>query len=123
VGEKDGITMAKKLDELSEDVFYGGLSSHRRISEAVNALNFWRNGYVRIYELFESGELATVQSKAHGVDFHQLVHHGVETGGFGVEGEKRYLREPSLVLPHCSSHPWLASDHKVGGTASRLSLS
>ena len=57
--------MAKKLDELGEDVFDGGLSSHHRISDAVNALNFWQNRYVRIDELLESGQFTAVESKAH----------------------------------------------------------
>jgi hypothetical protein len=123
VGETDGITMAKKLDELWKDVFNDRLSPDHSVSDAVHLLDVRGNGYVRIDELLEGGQLPAVQTKAYGADFDQSVHHGEETSGLSIEGEKRDLREPSLVLPHGSSHPWRASDHTVGGTASRPSLS
>jgi hypothetical protein len=66
VGEKDGVRRAEEFDEVGHDLCGSGLSSHHRIRDAVHLLDVRGNGYVRIDELLEGGELATIQSKADG---------------------------------------------------------
>jgi hypothetical protein len=106
VRQQDGVGCAEESDELGQDVFYGGLSSNHFVGDAVHALNFWRNGYLRIDELFESGELTAVQSKAHGPYFDQPMHNREETSGLSIEGHNSDIRETWLGVVHRPSRPF-----------------
>jgi hypothetical protein len=104
-----------------DDLFNGGLSPDHSVSDAVHPLDVRGNGYVRIDELLEGGQLATVQSKAYGPYFDQAVHNGEQPRRFGIEGNACRIHEASTVLDHGTSPratvwPWLLSArrHAVG---------
>ena len=80
---------------MGHHLFSGGLSPDHRISNAVNALNFRRNGYVRIDQLLKRSSPTAVEAKAHRSYFDEAVHNGLEAGGFGVERHNgsRYCHE------------------------------
>jgi hypothetical protein len=81
-------------------MFDGGLSSYHVVGNAVNLLDVLGNGYLRIYELLEGGELPAVQTKAYRSYFDQTVHDGDQPSGFGIEGQKGDLGEPWLGVIH-----------------------
>jgi hypothetical protein len=71
----------------------------------VNALNFWRTGYVRIDQLLKSRSLVAIEAKAHRSYLGQPMNNWLEAGGFGVERHKGDIGEPWLGVMHDSPHP------------------
>jgi hypothetical protein len=84
----------------------GRLSPDHVVGDAVHALDVPGNGYVRIYELFEGGQLPAVRPEAYGSYLDQPVHNREETSGFGIEGHKSDIGETWLGVIHLSSRPF-----------------
>ena len=93
VRQKDGIGRAEKLDALGDDLFNGGLSLDPGVGDAMHLLDVRGDGDVRIDELLEGGQFATVQSKAYSSYFDQSLHDREQACGFGVEGHNSDIGE------------------------------
>jgi hypothetical protein len=83
-----GVGHTEEFDKLWEDVLDGRFAPDHRISDAMNALNVWRNGYVRIDQLLKRRSLMAVEAKADRANLDQPVHNREQAGGFGVERHK-----------------------------------
>jgi hypothetical protein len=84
----------------------GRLSPDHVVSDAVHLLDVPGNGYVRIYELFEGGQLAAVEAKAYSSYLDEAVHNREETSRLSIEGHKSDIGETWLGVIHLSSRPF-----------------
>ena len=117
--QKDSVRLAEEVDQVGDDLFNGGLSPDHSVSDAVHPLDVRGNGYVRIDELFESGQLTAVQSKAHGPYFDQPMHNREETSGLSIESHKGDIGETWLSMIHEPSRPFPGDAftyHRQGAT-------
>ena len=104
--KEDGGRLAEEVDEVGHDLFNSGLSPDHAVGDTMHLLDLGGNEYVRIDELFESGQLTAVQSKAHGPYFDQPMHNREETSGLSIEGHNSDIRETWLGVIHRPSRPF-----------------